>query len=91
LTAPTLNKPNKLFDRIKRDLNDLKTKFHDKLDADDAVSNSGFTIIKNDVTKISLEVAIQKGVASPDQLAQIARAREYATQLGYELRIVEIP
>ncbi len=85
-----VNMPDGLFTKLRNQLNSLDS-FRTRL-ADEGEISRGATIIEDSqVTSSSLDIVVQKGVASESQLLQIDRAREYAESLGLELRIVEIP
>lgn len=83
LTAPTYQKAGALASRLKG--------YVDKVAKFDGDNFNGTKINALDVTSRALQVAIQPGVASAEQLAVLTQLRQYATSKGVQLIISEVP
>ena len=97
LTASTYTeRPDRLYSIIVREAELINTRFLEPLTVDGYVSatdgNQSTTIRENDIDQIRMEVIIQQGVATDEQLVQINRAAlEIINVHGIALQVIEIP
>ena len=79
LELQSYNKGNGLFNKLKSYVNDLANF--------EGASLNNVTIAKDDITSKVLDVAVQTGKASLDQLEQIGKAISYAKDNGIQLNL----
>jgi len=97
LTATTYTeRPDRLYNILVREAELINTRFLEPLSLNGYVSaidgNQSTTIRQNDIDQIQMEIIIQHGVATDEQLAQISRAAlEIMNVHGIQLQIIEIP
>ena len=97
LALPSLGAtPDGLFDRLIRDGTDIETHLLDPLarDGEIRVREGGATTVLNALPRrpVVLELVVRHGFASPDQMAQIERARAaLLVRWNITLRVIEIP
>ena len=85
-----------LFDSIMQDAEDISSKFLTELQEKQlikATADGESTIIRNgEIADISLNIVVQAGMATSEQIHHISRARaEIIQRYGFELKVIEIP
>jgi hypothetical protein len=65
--------------------------FVDKVDEFQGATREGFTIRPEDIQGRAVEVVVQKGKASAQQITALQEAVEFGAQKGVKVKIVEIP
>jgi len=97
LTATTyIERPDRLYNILVREAELVNTRFLEPLTLNGHVTaidgNQSTTIRQNDIDQIRMEIIIQQGEATDEQLIQISRAAlEIMNVHGITLEIIEIP
>ena len=97
LTASTYTeRPERLYNLLVREAELVNTRFVEPLSTNGFVSaidgNQSTTIQQNDIDEIRMEIIIQQGTATNEQLVHINRAAQEIFNLhGITMQIIEIP
>lgn len=85
-----------LFDSIVSDAEDIEERFFKRLEQENSITASvqgkTTTIRAGEIDNLTVHIIIQAGMATPDQINQIKRAKnELNMRWGFKLEIFEIP